>query len=417
MPATGPSDEDGGRRASDGGGNSVTENRALSQWEIDALLNQIPDGGSEPVVGPAQPVPGGLAQASDSFTRAVKSYDFRRPDKFSKEQWGTLQSMHDTFARLVGSSFSSRLRTLVTVRLSSLDQGLYAEWQSQVPSQTVCYVLAMRPLDGNIVVEFNNDVAADAVDRLLGGTGLLIDRTRGISEMELTLLRAFAVSVIGPLRDMWQAAVPAQPELVDMGQDASLIQVAGPNDAVLTAFFEINIGNQLGAMSMCVPYALIEPIVPKLSAQVWFAAGKQGAASARDRRRVQRLIGDAPLELRALLGRAEVPVGELVEMEEGDTIVLESRVGVPLDVEIGGYARFTGVPGTEGTRTVLQLREVIDPPAADSDEESEDEDAAELGADLTGLDATGLTPPTTGAAPVLTAIAGGMAPAQEGANG
>ena len=112
MPATGPSDEDGGRHASDGGGDSVTENRALSQWEIDTLLNQIPDRGSEPAVEPAQPVPGGLAQASDSFTRAVKSYDFRRPDKFSKEQWGTLQSMHDTFARLVGSSFSSRLRIL-----------------------------------------------------------------------------------------------------------------------------------------------------------------------------------------------------------------------------------------------------------------------------------------------------------------
>ena len=391
----------------------MTENRALSQWEIDALLNQIPEGAAEAAAGPAQPMAGGLAQAPDSFARAVKSYDFRRPDKFSKEQWGTLQSMHDTFARLVGSSFSSRLRTLVTVRLSSLDQGLYAEWQSQVPSQTVCYVLAMRPLDGNIVVEFNNDVAADAVDRLLGGTGLLIDRTRGISDMELTLLRAFAVAVIGPLRDMWQAAVPAQPELVDMGQDASVIQVAGPNDAVLTAFFEINIGNQLAAMSMCVPYALIEPIVPKLSAQVWFAAGKQGAASERDRRRVQRLIGAAPIELRALLGSTELPVGELIEMEEGDTVVLDSRVGAPLDVEIGGQRRFVGIPGTEGKRLALRLRDVIQPPAPEPDEEPDDEEADEP----TPLDAMAPTPPAVASAPVLTAIAGGALPVEEGVDG
>lgn len=395
----------------------MTENRALSQWEIDALLNQIPDGGSDPAAGPAQQAQAGIAQAADTFTRAVKSYDFRRPDKFSKEQWGTLQSMHDTFARLVGSSFSSRLRTLVTVRLSSLDQGLYAEWQAQVPSQTVCYVLAMRPLDGNIVIEFNNDVAADAVDRMLGGTGLLIDRTRGISEMELTLLRAFAVAVIGPLRDMWQGVVPAQPELVDMGQDASLIQVAGPNDAVLTAFFEINIGNQLGAMSMCVPYALIEPVVPKLSAQVWFAAGKHGAASDRDRRRVQRLIGDAPIELRALLGHAELPVAELIEMTEGDTIVLDSRVGVPLDVEISGYPRFTGIPGTEGTRIVLQLREVIAQPAAEPDEEFEDVDADESVAEPPRLVVVEPTSPVADVAPVLTAVAGGVALAEEGMNG
>src|SRR5690606_11340376 len=122
---------------------AMAETRALSQWEIDALLNRVP-GSPEDAAAALAP-----AAPERSFSRVIKTYDFRRPDKFSKEQWTTLQSMHDHFARLIGAAFSSRLRTLVGVRLSSIDQGLYEEWQAQVPSETVCYVLSMRPLTGN----------------------------------------------------------------------------------------------------------------------------------------------------------------------------------------------------------------------------------------------------------------------------
>src|ERR1700716_86666 len=149
----------------------MADNRALSQWEIDALLDQLP--GTETAEETALRE-SGVALASDRpLHRGIRLYDFRRPDKFSREQWATLHSMYETFARIVGAAFSSRLRTLVTVRLSSLDQGLYEEWQAQVPSPTTCYVLSLQPLVGNIVIEFNSDVASEVVDRLLGGTGLL----------------------------------------------------------------------------------------------------------------------------------------------------------------------------------------------------------------------------------------------------
>ena len=99
----------------------MAESRALSQWEIDALLNQIPESGE--AIDPGLTRPGRPASRSErSFGSAIKPYDFRRPDKFSKEQWHTLQSMHETFARLVSSAFSSRLRSLVTVRLSSMPE-------------------------------------------------------------------------------------------------------------------------------------------------------------------------------------------------------------------------------------------------------------------------------------------------------
>ena len=334
----------------------MAENRALSQSEIDALLNQIPEGG--------EAVPDGAVQAptplDTGFSRPVKAYDFRRPDKFSKEQWGTLQSMYEAFSRFAGAAFSSRLRTLSNIRLSSIDQGLYEEWQAQVPSQTACYVLSMQPMTGNIVVEFNLDVASEVVDRMLGGNGLLIDRTRDMSDVEVGLLRSFSSVIAQSLQEMWSAVVPVRSQLQDFGLDAGLIQVASPTDVVLTAFFEVSIGAHLGAMSICVPYTVLEPITSQLSAQVWFSSGRPQASTDEERSLMQALLARTAIELQVELGAVELPTSSMIDLEVGDTIVLDQRVGHPLDVRIDGRPRFRGLPGTSGKHLGLRVTEAVE---------------------------------------------------------
>ena len=334
----------------------MAENRALSQGEIDALLNQIPEGGeAEPdgTVPPPTPLDTG-------FSRLVKAYDFRRPDKFSKEQWGTLQSMYEAFSRFAGAAFSSRLRTLSNIRLSSIDQGLYEEWQAQVPSQTACYVLSMQPMTGNIVVEFNLDVASEVVDRMLGGNGVLIDRTREMSDVEVGLLRSFSTVIGQSLQEMWSAVVPVRSQLQDFGLDAGLIQVASPTDVVLTAFFEVSIGSHLGAMSICVPYTVLEPITSQLSAQVWFSSGRPQASTDEERLLMQALLARTELEVQVELGAVELPTSSMIDLEVGDTIVLDQRVGQPLDVLVDGRPRFRGLPGTSGRYLGLRVTEAVE---------------------------------------------------------
>jgi flagellar motor switch protein FliM len=335
----------------------MAENRALSQGEIDALLNQIPEGGD---AGSADGAPAPATPLDSGFSRIIKAYDFRRPDKFSKEQWGTLQSMYEAFSRFAGAAFSSRLRTLVNIRLSSIDQGLYEEWQAQVPSQTACYVLSMQPLTGNIVVEFNLDVAAEVVDRMLGGNGLLIDRTREMSDVEVGMLRSFSSVVAQSLQEMWSAVVPVRSQLQDFGLDAGLIQVASPTDVVLTAFFEVSVGSRLGAMSICVPYTVLEPITSQLSAQVWFSSGRPQASTDEERDLMQALIARSELELQVELGSVELPTSSMLDLQEGDTIVLDHRVGRPLDVIVDGRPRFRGMPGLSGKYLGLRVTETVE---------------------------------------------------------
>jgi flagellar motor switch protein FliM len=337
----------------------MAESRALSQWEIDALLNQIPESGES--IDPGLARPGRPASRSErSFGRAIKPYDFRRPDKFSKEQWHTLQAMHETFARLVSGAFSSRLRSLVTVRLSSIDQELYEEWQSQVTGQTVCYVLAMPPLEGNIVLEFNSEVASEALDRLLGGNGLLVDRGREMREIEISLLRSFASSLTKSLEESWAVVAPVEPELKDIGLDAALIQIAGPNDVVVTVFFEVSLGNQLGSMSICIPYTVLEPIANRLSQGVWHLTASQRRPGVRSNRVLQALIGAAELDVSVELGTASVQVETVLDLQVGDTLLLDQRLDRPLPLLIEGKPRFWTRPGQMGNKLGVRVGELIE---------------------------------------------------------
>lgn len=338
----------------------MAETRALSQWEIDNLLNQIPDpspdGDEAAQGGPSS----SLRPRDRGVPRVIKAYDFRRPDKFSKEQWHTLTAMHETFARMIGAQFSSRMRTLVTVRLSSIDQGLYEEWQSQVPGDTTCYVLSMQPLAGSIVVEFNQDVAADVVDRLLGGNALIAATGRELSDIELVLLRSFSSAIGASLREMWTNVAPVTPKVQELGTDASLIQVAGANDVVVTAFFEVNLGNRLGAMSICTPYTVLEQVASKLLSQVWLAQGQAASSTDHTRRTMRALLGGAPLDLAVELGATEVPARSITELREGDTLVLDARVDRALSVLVGGHVRFLCRPGMIGNRVAVRVSDVID---------------------------------------------------------
>src|SRR6266446_10437395 len=136
--------------------------KTLSQWEIDALLNTM---SSEDTAAGASSG-GSNAVAMD---RSIKLYDFRRPDKFSKEHIRAIQNIHETFARVTASSLSSYLRSATTVSLSSIEQVVYEEYVHQLANPTLVNLVELQPLAGRIVVEMNMNIGLAMLDRMMGG--------------------------------------------------------------------------------------------------------------------------------------------------------------------------------------------------------------------------------------------------------
>ncbi len=315
----------------------------LSQNEIDALLSALSSGEVS------------ADKLEEEETRTVKVYDFKHPDRFSKDQTRTLQMLHDHFSRLFATSMSAFLRTIVEVSLVSVDQLGYNEFIRSIANPTCVNLLRMSPLEGNALLEISPSLAFAFVDRLMGGAGKEIKRNRELTEIEQTLLKRVIDRVCEGLRESWRTVVPIEPELETMETNPQMfLQLYLPTEMVILMTFEVKIGENAGATSLCVPYVVLEPVVQKLTSRSWFSAARKGAAE-ENRTILQQRMNQVSLELRATLGATKLSVREILGLRIGDVVPLQTRVRGDVLLRVGGAPRFWAKPGMKDKHRAVQI--------------------------------------------------------------
>jgi len=320
--------------------------KTLSQWEIDALLSSL---------GNEEAGPGASSTAGAAPDRTVKLYDFRRPDKFSKEHIRAIQNIHETFARVTASSLSSYLRSATTVSLSSIEQVVYDEYVHQLSNPTLVNLVELQPLAGRIVVEMNMNIGLAMLDRMMGGPGQVQPRRGELTDIEMALLRTLGGTVSAGLRDGWAAVADLQPVLVETVLNADLVQAALPGDIAALLLFEIHTLGLSGTVSICVPHPVIEPLMDRLNTQAWFSSTSRKAGSEDDRLKLADGLRTAKLPVTVELGSTTITVGELLDVRPGDVIRLDRSADGELPVLAGKRARFVGRPGTLGGNRAVQV--------------------------------------------------------------
>lgn len=315
----------------------------LSQAEIDALLSALSSGEVT------------AEKLEEEEIRTVKVYDFKHPDRFSKDQTRTLQMLHDHFSRLFATSLSAFLRTIGEVRLVSVDQLSYNEFIRSIANPTCVSLLRMKPLEGNALLEISPNLSFTIVDRLMGGAGKEMKKNRELTEIEQTLLKRVIERVNESLHEAWHNVVPIEPELDVMETNPQLfLQLYLPTEMVILMTFEVMIGENAGAMSLCIPYVVLEPVVQKLSSRSWFSAAKK-ALDADNRNLLQNRLKAVQLELCALLGGTKLTVRELLDLRAGDVVPLRTRTRDMIPILVGKRRRFMGKPGVKDKHRAVQV--------------------------------------------------------------
>jgi flagellar motor switch protein FliM len=323
--------------------------KTLSQWEIDALLNSI--GNEDSTTSGA----GAVGMLPSIPERSIKLYDFRRPDRFSKEHIRAIQNIHETFARVTASSLSSYLRSATTVSLSSIEQVVYDEYIHQLANPTLVNLIELQPLAGRIVVEMNMNLGLAMLDRMMGGAGQVNTRRNELTDIEMALLRSLGATVSAGLKDGWTAVADLQPVLVETVLNADLVQAALPGDIAALLLFEIHTLGLSGTISICVPHPVIEPLMDRLNTQAWFSSSSRKSGSDDDLVRISDGIRGARLPIAVELGTTSITVGELLEIRAGDVLRLDRGVDGELPIVAGKRARFVGRPGTLGGNRAIQV--------------------------------------------------------------
>lgn len=296
----------------------------------------------------------------DKLQTVAKPYDFKRPDKFSKDQIRTLQMIHETFARMVTTSLSAQLRAAVSVHVSSVDQLSYEEFNRSIPSPTTLAIVNMDPLRGSAVYEIDPNVSFAIIDRLFGGKGeQLKNITRELTDIERSVMESVIVRMLGNLRESWSTVVDLRPRLGNIETNPQFAQIVPPNDMVVLVSFETKISDAEGMMNFCIPYITIEPIVNKLSAQYWYSS-IQKAQTDENREVIQKRLEQVKLPLKCEVGEIEISIGDIVNLSIGDIVRLNTPVNGEFIIKIVDRKKFKCLPGKVGNRLAVQIGETIE---------------------------------------------------------
>jgi flagellar motor switch protein FliM len=284
----------------------------------------------------------------------VHRYNFRRPSRVSKEQMRSVAIVHEEFAKVAAASLSGMLRTVVDLELESVEQTAYNEYVVAMGSPTCAFVFNMEPLKGGAVFELNPTIAFLMIDRMLGGSGVKVSAGRDLTEIERAVIERIGHRVMVDLQQAWHPVRAFTFRLMNLETNPQFIQATSPNEVILVATFRLRIGEQTGAISLGYPYLLLESVLAGLGGQRWMAAAASPATPSA-RQFMLKEIEASPLLVRAVLGRAELRVRDVLTLQAGQLIPIDADARHPVRVEINGIPKFVGRPGTHRTHLAVEL--------------------------------------------------------------
>ncbi len=297
---------------------------------------------------------------SDSEHKSYKLYNFRRPDKFSKDNLRALRDIHREFSKAISLVLSGYLRMRVEIEIVSVDQLTYEEFVRSMPSPISVGVFEFEPLSGQILLGISFEVISCIVNRMLGGVGTIDAQTRELTDIEKALAKKVINIIIKQLEDSWNAIIPVSGKFISLDDNYQSIQVATAGEIVALLTFEVQIqGKHFGLFSICFPYPVLEAVLGHLSTQHIFQT-KGLVASNDERMKMISKINTSNVDVRVQFGQCSITLDDFLQLSEGDILKLDNRVQDDLIVKINGEKKFFARPGTLKDKVCVKITDVYD---------------------------------------------------------
>ncbi len=345
----------------------------LNQSEIESLMQALSSGEAPTAPSPSPPAGGAPAPAAVKAAPAatppaaaiplptgprrgrerITTYDFKRPERVGKEQMRALQTMHEGFGRNIAAGLSGMLRTMVEVKLISVDQLTYSELIFSLDNPTCFNLLRAEPLAGNLIIDLDPTILFPIIDRLLGGreAGAQIKRT--LTEIELRLVSRITDLLLRELKTAWKNILELDLEVIRVESNPQLVQIVPPNEVVVLISFEVLMHEIRGMINLCIPFNALEKISGKLTSNSWITYGQREVAP-ENVHQTAKNMRHASVELCVELARTQITTGDLLELRVGDIITTEKDKRSLLRVNIEGTPKFLGFPrSVKGRKAIL----------------------------------------------------------------
>lgn len=318
----------------------------LSQSEIDNLLAALSSGELD------------TDELNGADEKQVKDYDFKRPTKFSKEHLRTLEIIYEHYGRLLSTSMQVHLRKNVQVSVTSSETVIFSEFSNSLSNPVILGIVNFQPLGGTILIELASQLGFAMIDRMLGGAGDSLEKSREFTEIEMTIIEKMMVVCMQLMREPWKNVVEINPVLERIETNSQFAQIIAPNDMIAIVTLNMKIGEVEGFMNVCLPFFTLESVMDKLNTKFWYA-NMQELDDENFGEYIEALVRRVNVPVKAVLGKTSISVTDFVNLQRGDIIRLDTEVDQDLTVYVGNIKKFTALPGSSRDKNAVRVTSVI----------------------------------------------------------
>jgi flagellar motor switch protein FliM len=283
---------------------------------------------------------------------AAVRYNFRRPDRVSKEQIHSINFLHDRFARNLATSLAAYLRAVTELSIVSVEQFSYAECLQALPDPTAFYALSLAPFEDLGALEINPAIAFAMIDRMLGGDGRGEIPNRALTEIEQNVIDSVVRLILEALTETWKPIV-SDLKFGIRGRETrpQMLQVAAPNDVIVMIVFDVRIGESRGFINVCLPASMVESAGTEF-VQAWKRQDR--VIPPQERIWVHEHLSRMPMTISPVI-ETRLTGREVLALEPGDVVSLGHPVDEPIELRVGGLCKFVGRMVATDRRVLAQV--------------------------------------------------------------
>lgn len=318
----------------------------LSQNEIDNLLAAMNAGEFD------------VEQIKGEEEKSVKDYDFERPTKFSKDHLRTLEIIFEHYGRLISTNLPVYLRKNVQVAVASSETVTFSEFTNALSNPVILGIINFSPLNGSIIVDLQTNLGYTILDRMLGGNGDPLTKSRDFSEIERGIIQKILIMMTQLLREPWKNVIELSPVLNRLETNPQFAQIIAPNEMIAIVTLNMKVGETEGFVNVCLPFFTLEDIMDKLNTKYWFSTMQENHDEIYQNY-IESLIRRAEIPVKAVLGKSSINVSDFMNLQVGDCIRLDTRVDQDMDIYVGNIKKFTALPGANKENYAVRITSVL----------------------------------------------------------
>ncbi len=324
--------------------------QVLSQQEIDSLLNALDTGQLD------------TKMLEEENEDKVKSYDFRRPIKLSKEYMNSLHMIFENFSKIAGNLISSQVHSTVDITLGAIEQISFDEFIRSIPKVTLMGIFQSKPLGGIQVMEINPQFCMQVVELVCGGAEVVqkyvANEKQEFTDIELGILTETVELMLQSLESAWQEVVEIETKLDHLETNPQLVQSMSPTEPVILTSFTIEALGCKSFINVCIPFVSLENIMDKLSFRSWFDFEKEEKHG--DRQLIEDRLMSSTVEVKVNLGKSIITVDDFLGVEKGDVLELDVKITDPLKMYVEDQLHYLVRPGQRDGRMAVEVLEYIE---------------------------------------------------------